>query len=127
MMQLAQNVAIERHGKRGSYRRWPEAQKRQIVAETYEPGMSVSIVARRHDVNANQVFRWRQLFGTDGGDKKAVAEFIPLGIVGPSPEAKRQTSGMITIVLGNKMCVTVDGDVDEGALSRVLTVIRGLP
>ena len=33
--------------------------KRQLVAETLEPGSSVSIVARRHDVNANQLFKWR--------------------------------------------------------------------
>ena len=38
-------------------RRWPEALKRQIVAETLEPGSSVSIVACRHDVNANQLFQ----------------------------------------------------------------------
>jgi transposase len=31
--------------------------KRQIVAETEEPGASVSVIARRHDVNANQVFK----------------------------------------------------------------------
>jgi transposase len=31
----------------------------EIVAETLEPGSSVSIVARRHDVNANQLFKWR--------------------------------------------------------------------
>ena len=41
-------------------RRWSEEQKRQIVAETLEPGSSVSIVARRHDVNANQLFLWRR-------------------------------------------------------------------
>jgi transposase len=41
-------------------RQWSEAAKRRIVAETLEPGSSVSIVARRHDVNANQVFKWRR-------------------------------------------------------------------
>ena len=40
-------------------RRWPDALKRRLVAETLEPGASVSIVARRHDVNANQLFKWR--------------------------------------------------------------------
>jgi len=28
-----------------------------MVAETLEPGSSVSVVARRHDVNANQLFK----------------------------------------------------------------------
>ena len=40
-------------------RRWSLKVKRQLVAETLEPGASVSIVARRHDVNANQLFKWR--------------------------------------------------------------------
>lgn len=43
-------------------RRWPEAVKRELVAATLEPGASVSIVARRHDVNANQLFKWRRQF-----------------------------------------------------------------
>src|SRR5438552_18937945 len=41
-------------------RQWSAALKRQMVAETLEPGASVSIVARRHDVNSNQLFRWRR-------------------------------------------------------------------
>jgi len=41
-------------------RKYPEALKRQMVAETEAPGASVSIVARHHDVNSNQLFRWRR-------------------------------------------------------------------
>ena len=41
-------------------RQYSEALKRQMVAETQVPGASVSIVARRHDVNNNQLFRWRR-------------------------------------------------------------------
>ncbi|AOJ97948.1 transposase [Burkholderia vietnamiensis] len=33
-----------------------------IVRETFEPGATVSGVARRHQVNANQVFAWRKLY-----------------------------------------------------------------
>jgi transposase len=40
-----------------------EALKRQMVAETLAPGASVSIVARRHDVNANQLFKWQRAMG----------------------------------------------------------------
>jgi Transposase len=32
-----------------------------MVRETYEPGMTVSLVARKHGVNPNQVFHWRKL------------------------------------------------------------------
>src|SRR5260221_10085153 len=41
-------------------RQYPEALKRQMVAETQARGALVSIVARRHDVNSNQLFRWRR-------------------------------------------------------------------
>jgi transposase len=34
----------------------------QVIRETLEPGMSVSIVARRHDINANVVFGWRKQY-----------------------------------------------------------------
>jgi transposase len=44
-------------------RSWPEALKREIVAASFAPGSSVSMVARHYDVNANQVFSWRKRFG----------------------------------------------------------------
>src|SRR5260370_40907589 len=51
----------------GRRREWPEALKRQMVAETLEPGASVSIVARRHDVNTNQLCKWRREALPEGG------------------------------------------------------------
>src|SRR6202166_2767049 len=37
-------------------------EKRRIVEETLESGASVARVARRHAVNANQVFYWRKKY-----------------------------------------------------------------
>ncbi len=42
-------------------RRTPQ-EKISIVQQTFEPGMTVSHVARLHDVNANQLFKWRKQF-----------------------------------------------------------------
>src|SRR5262252_1713764 len=42
-------------------RRWTVAEKVRIVEETFEPGMTVSLVARRHGVAPNQLFTWRRL------------------------------------------------------------------
>jgi transposase-like protein len=42
---------------------WSEEEKRRNLAETFEPGASVSIVARRHDLNANLLFTWRRTLG----------------------------------------------------------------
>lgn len=44
------------------HRVYPLAFKQQVIKETLEPGASVSIVARRHDMNANVVFEWRKLY-----------------------------------------------------------------
>ena len=45
-------------------RRWSEDQKRAIVAEAFAPGASVSAVARRLDVVAGQIYRWRRDLGS---------------------------------------------------------------
>ncbi len=39
-------------------RNWSDDEKRMICAQTRVRGVSVSQVARRYDVNANQVFNW---------------------------------------------------------------------
>jgi transposase len=41
-------------------RRWAPAEKRAIVEETYQPGMTVSYVARQHGISPSMVFKWRQ-------------------------------------------------------------------
>jgi transposase len=41
-------------------RRWSVFEKKAIVEETYEPGKSVSYVARKHGIAASQVFMWRR-------------------------------------------------------------------
>ena len=42
-------------------RRWTAEEKLRIVEETYLPGSTVSLVARRHGIAGNQLFTWRRL------------------------------------------------------------------
>ena len=42
-------------------RRWTAPEKVRMVDETFEPGMTVSLEARRHGVAPNQLFTWRRL------------------------------------------------------------------
>jgi transposase len=44
------------------HRTYTLAFKQQVIRETLEPGTSVSMVARRHDINANVVFTWRSQY-----------------------------------------------------------------
>jgi transposase len=71
---------------------YPLDLKRRIVEETFGPGQSVSIVARRHDVNANLVFAWRKRYrdGTLGKGKVAKKattasrqDLIRIGVIDP--------------------------------------------
>jgi transposase len=45
-------------------RRWSAEEKAAIVQETWAPGMSVSLVARRHGIAPNQLFTWRRLYAS---------------------------------------------------------------
>lgn len=42
-------------------RRWSVVEKLEMVAESREPGATVSFVARRRGVSPNQLFTWRRL------------------------------------------------------------------
>ena len=96
-------------------RQYSEVLKRQIVAETLAPGASVSIVARRHDVNSNQLFRWRrQLL------PKAVVEsgaMVPVEIA-PDGGRPRRTDreGVIEIAFGCGARVRLRGEVSSETL-----------
>ena len=108
-------------------RRWSEARKRLIVAESYQPGVSVSVVARRHDVNANLVFSWRRQYRELA---RAVGGFVPVVVSStegaePAPtDVGPSHPGRIEIALADGSRVTVDRDVDAAALSRVLGVLE---
>ena len=120
-------------------RRWSEAQKRQIVAETHEPGVSVPMVAQRYNLNANQVFRWRRLFREPAGDV-GVGRFVPIVVeAARGPGAGVETMGppsddgvaqvpaaarRMEIVLAGGRRVIVDRAVDPSALARVIGVLE---
>ncbi len=78
--------------KRRRNKRWPAALKREIVAATYLPGSSVSIVARQYDVNANQVFRWRRLAEKSGSPTPGSSScgLVPVTIIS-EPEREGAT------------------------------------
>jgi transposase len=67
--------------KRRKRRVWSDDEKRMICAQTRVPGVSVSQVARRYDVNANQVFNWLKdpRFSSDE-DAEGQACFLPVEI-----------------------------------------------
>ena len=104
-------------------RRWPEALKRQIVAETLEPGSSVSIVARRQDVNANQLFQWRRQILAKS-PASGVGSLLPVEIVPRQDCGSRAENGTVEIELGNGTRLRVRGAVVPEMLRRVIDLLR---
>lgn len=108
----------------GSRNVWrTKAERRTIVEETLVPGASVSRVARRHDVNANQVFRWRKLYSA--GQLGTTSNFLPVKIANEPPlEAGKENhllphSGTMELQLC-KGTLRIFGSVDVLTLRAVI-------
>lgn len=112
-------------------RRWPDALKAQIVAETLEPGATVRGVAARHGLRANRLSEWRRL-AKDGKLVLPAAEgppgFAPLmlcdnGHPDAPPEA-RSTAGapLIEIAVGE---VSIRLDAGTSA-ARIAEIVRAV-
>jgi transposase len=104
-------------------RQYSEALKRQMVAETQAAGASVSIVARRHDVNSNQLFRWRrQLLPKAAVESGAM---LPVAVA-PDEARPRRTDrdGVIEIAFGCGARVRLRGEVSSETLRQVIELLR---
>ncbi len=116
--------------KRRKRRLWDDAEKCRIVAQARVPGVSVSQVARRYDVNANLVLNWLR----DPRFKAAEVEdpaatFLPVEVIAAPPVieppvmAPKASESKIEILLSNGHRVSVSGAFDPDALCRI---VRGL-
>jgi transposase len=83
----------------------------------------VAVLARRHGVNANQVFQWRKLLREGRLDVKAApAQLVPVRVtevIDDRVGAVRQHNGVIQVELG-RVRVRVEGSVDPEALRIIL-------
>jgi len=60
-------------------RRFSTDLKLAVIAETMQPGMSISYVARRHGLSPSLVFRWRRLMSEGGPEAvRADDEVVPV-------------------------------------------------
>lgn len=63
--------------RRGRRRRsWTLDEKRRIIDESLEDNASIAKVARRHDLNANQLFTWRRQCGLEPADPRELAPVL---------------------------------------------------
>ena len=106
-------------------RSWALEEKRRIVDESLEDGASIAEVARRHDLNANQLFAWRRQFGAEPAAPKELAPILPVTIA-PDTTAEDSdpgSNGQMEILLAEGDRIIVWADVETAALTRVLKAL----
>ena len=100
-----------------------------MIAETLEPGASVSTVAQRHGVNANLLFTWRRQEGKRAqGVGEEPVNLVPVIVTtAEAPAAVSVTTpnpiGRMEIVLTGGERIVVGADVDATALARVVRAL----
>ena len=114
-------------GKRRARRQFSADFKRRIVAETYSAGTSVSVVARRHDINANLLFRWRD----DPRYAFQDQSFLPVEI-SPAGEDRKPVGepsmpSELGIWIAGDVRLVVKGGFDPEALGQLIRSIRTAP
>jgi transposase len=112
-------------------RRWSAAEKAAVVRETLVPGAGVSDVARRWQVDAQQVYRWRNRDGVTHGrpirrNEAAEPAFVPIVTdatsVGEAAPAVL-VSPVIEVRLAGAVVRVVSG-LDDAQLTVVLRAVR---
>ena len=114
---------------RASKRFWSRQEKREIVEETLRAGASVSVVARAHDVNANQVFRWRKLYREGQLEvEESTTRLLPVKVTDVADQEMRlsvkrkskfKSDGIIDIDLGHAR-LRIEGAADADCVRAAL-------
>jgi transposase len=105
-------------------------ERREIVEESLLPGASVSRVARRHDVNANQVFYWRKVCREGRLGSRTDTQLVPVKVAKDrSVEAAKDEDFLprsATLELKfSKGTLRIFGTVDVMALRAVIECLVG--
>ncbi len=86
-------------------KRWAAIEKQKIVQETYQPGATVSYIARKHGIPPSQLFYWRKVMESGAlTGVKTEEELVPVSEVN---ELKRRIK-QLERVLGQK---TLDNEI----------------
>lgn len=106
--------SVSKPARRGRRLRTIE-EKRRIVEETLQAGESVATVARRHEVNANQVFAWRRQY-EQGLLELMPAALLPVTLIKAKPSKRVPPVADVTAASGDDY---VEVDLVSGERLRV--------
>jgi len=113
----------------GPRRRRSEAEKRKIVEEALQPGASVALVARRHDLNANVLFIWRRKYLKGQlGESNRPTGLIPVKMISSdpdpvaaaSPTESASTAPVVELKTTTGVQLRITGDLAREALREII-------
>jgi transposase len=111
----------------GRRRRWDAETKGRLVAESFEPGCSVSEVARRHDISPSLLFLWRrqaEATKNAGSNVRGGPAFVPMVVSGDAPAAPAVTEACVVEVELGDVRIRIKGPVDRSVLREVFLAAR---
>jgi transposase len=128
-MDTSEQTILDETPKREVRQRRSVEEKRRIVEETLETGASVARVARRHAVNANQVFYWRKKYREGRLGKSPSSKLLPVTLslsdsTCGKPASSSSAVGSLEINL-SKGTIRVAGNVDVVVLRTAIECLLG--
>jgi len=111
-------------GKRRARRQFSADFKRRVVAETYAADTSVSVVARRHDINANLLFRWRDDLRYAFQEQSFLPVEINTAISDLKPAGEPPELSELGIWISGDVRLVVKGGYEPEALGQLIWSIR---
>jgi transposase len=112
----------------GRRRRWDAETKARLVAESFEPGCSVSEVARRHDISPSLLFLWRRQAAEAAKNAESNLPdglaLIPMVVAGEAPAAPVENEACVIEVELGDVRIRIKGSVDRSVLREVFLAAR---
>ena len=131
-MDTSEQTILNETPKREARQRRSVEEKRRIVEETLESGASVARVARRHAVNANQVFYWRKKYREGRLGENQSSKLLPVTLSDISRSKSGQVGGgSSSFAVGSmeikpaKGTLRVAGNVDVVVLRTAIECLLG--
>lgn len=108
----------------GGKRRWTPEARARIIAESLEPGVNVSEVARRHGMFPQQLYTWRR-----GLRERAEAmSFVPAMVdrenAGLLRGVPSQSAGGQIVIETGALLIRIPSDVSADHIERVLLAVQ---
>lgn len=114
-------------GKQRARRKFSADFKRRVVSEIYAAGASVSVVARRHDINANLLFRWRDDPRYAFQDQSFLPVEIGAAVEAPRRVGKPHEASELGVWIAGDVRLVVKGGYEPEALGQLIRSIRTAP